>query len=162
MDSQDRSVISERIRDVAKSTDGLIAKLDTLTNRIDTAKANENHDLVDYYENQFAEASVEFMDNVETILDDWYALRGERRPPAEEESLTPEVLDEIHSTVVGIVQGLAMNLPEDARASGLREKVDLSSAGIGALDADIAPAATEKPPRPRRRKGPGNKVDLTG
>ena len=164
MDSQDRTVISERIRNVAKNTDGLIAKLDTLTNRIETARANENHDLVEYYENQFAEASVEFMDNVETILDGWYELRGERRPSADEEMLTPEVLDEIHSTVVGIVQGLAMNLPEDARASGLREKVDLSSEGIGKLDAAIAPAAPETPPHPRRnrRKGPGNKVDLTG
>ena len=155
-------MISERIRNVAKSTDGLIAKLDTLTNRIDTARANENHDLVEYYENQFADASVEFMDNVETILDGWYALKGERRPSAEEETLTPEALDEIHSTVVGIVQGLAMNLPEDARASDLREKVDLSSEGIATLDAGIAPAAPETPPRPRRRKSPGNKVDLTG
>ena len=162
MDSQNRTVISERIKNVAKSTDGLIAKLDTLTSRIDTARTNENHDLVEYYENQFAEASVEFMDNVETILDDWYALRGERRPPAEEEALTPEVLDEIHSTVVGIVQGLALDLPEGTRASGLRKEVDLSSDGLGAQDVGIAPAASETPPRPRRRKGPGNKVDLTG
>ena len=157
----DQNAISNRIKTVAKSTDGLIAKLDSLANRIDTARANENQELVEYYENQFAEASVEFMDSVETILDDWYTLRGERRPPSDQESLTPEMLDEIHSTVVGIVQGLALDLPEPGRASGLRDKVDSSGPKVGDAQVGIEEAALP-PARTRRRKGPGGKVDLTG
>ena len=102
--------IAERIRISAANTDKLILKLDTLTNRIDTAKANENAELIEYYERLFAEASVEFLDGVESILDDWYALRGEERPPAQTERLSPEMLDSIHNTVVSIVQGLPVDL----------------------------------------------------
>ena len=98
--------ITERIRMSAANTDKLIVKLDTLTNRIDTAKANENAELVGYYERQFAEASVEFLDSVESILDNWYALRGEERPPTQDEYISPEMLESIHNTVVSIVQGL--------------------------------------------------------
>jgi hypothetical protein len=103
--------IGERIKRAAAVTDKLIVKLDTLTNRIDTAKSNDNRELVEYYERQFAETSVDFMDGVEAILDDWYALRGEVRPPAEREFITPELLDHIHNTVVSVVQGLP--LPEE-------------------------------------------------
>jgi hypothetical protein len=102
----------ERIRNTALNTDKLIVKLDTLTNRIDTAKFNDNQDLVEYYERMFAEASVEFMDSVESILDDWYALKGETRPPAEREYLPPETLNVIHNAVVSIVQGLPVVMPE--------------------------------------------------
>ena len=101
--------IVERIRVSASNTDKLIIRLDTLTNRIDTAKTNENAELVEYYERQFAEASVEFLDSVESILDDWYTLRGEERPPAQTEYISPETLDMIHDTVVSIVQGLPVD-----------------------------------------------------
>ena len=158
----DRTVITERIKNVAKNTDSLIAKLDTLTNRIDTARANENPELVEYYENQFAEVSVEFMDSVETILDDWYALQGEKRPSAEEETLTPEMLDEIHSTVVGIVQGLSLELPEGKRAAGLRERVVSPGVEQGAQSMDVDLSSEVVTTRARRRKASGNKVDLTG
>jgi hypothetical protein len=60
----------------------------------------------------FAEASVEFMDSVESILDDWYALKGEARPPADMEYLSPETLNTIHDAVVSIVQGLPVVMPE--------------------------------------------------
>jgi len=93
----------------AVNTDKLIVKLDTLTNRIDTAKSNENAELIEYYERQFAETSVEFLDGVESILDDWYALRGEERPPAQAEYISPEMLDSIHDMVVSIVQGLPVD-----------------------------------------------------
>ena len=102
--------IVERIRMSATNTDKLITKLDTLTNRIDTAKSNENAELIEYYERQFAEVSVEFLDGVESILDDWYTMRGEERPPAQDEYISPEMLDNIHDTVVSIVQGLPVDL----------------------------------------------------
>lgn len=111
---RDNAQTEERIRLLAKNTDVLIARLDTLVNRIDTAKINENRDLVEYYERQFAEASVEFMNGVETILDEWYALKGVQRPPAEQERLEPDMLDEIHRTVVSIVQSASRLVPQTA------------------------------------------------
>jgi len=104
--------ILDRIKTSATNTDKLIIRLDTLISRIDTAKSNENAELVEYYERQFAEVSVEFLDGVETILDDWYALRGEERPPAQDEYITPEMLESIHNTVVSIVQGLPVDFQE--------------------------------------------------
>lgn len=109
----DRAEIEERIKRTAEATDVLITRLDTLINRIDTAKANQNQELVEYYERQFTEVSMEFMDGVESILDGWYSIRGETRPPADTEQLSPEDLDEIHNTVVSIVQGLSI-LPKTA------------------------------------------------
>jgi len=117
--------IVERIRTSATNTDKLIIRLDTLINRIDTAKSNDNAELIEYYERQFAEVSVEFLDGVETILDDWYALRGEERPPAQDEHITPEMLDSIHNTVVSIVQGLPVDfnapIPAPATEPGISE-----------------------------------------
>jgi hypothetical protein len=138
--------IIERIKHAARNTDALIAKLDTLTNRIDTARTNKNEELVQYYENQFTEVSVEFMDGVESILDSWYELRGETRPPAEMEELTPEALDEIHGTVVGILRGLPVDMaPKTSVVSLTPERtVGVSSA------------------RAPREEGPRHKVDLTG
>lgn len=104
----DRDEIQEKIKRTAKGTDVLITRLDTLTSRIDTAKANQNQELAEYYERQFSEASVEFMSNVESILDGWYSLKGEKRPALETERLLPEDLDEIHRAVVSIVQGLSV------------------------------------------------------
>ena len=92
--------VKDRIRRIAQNTDGLILRLDNLTNRIDVAKRNENSELVEYYERQFADVSLEFMEGVETMIDDWYLLKGIPRPPAEEENLSPEILDEIHGTMV--------------------------------------------------------------
>jgi hypothetical protein len=132
----------ERIRHTALNTDKLIVRLDTLTNRIDTAKSNDNQDLVEYYERMFAEASVEFMDSVESILDDWYALKGETRPPAEREYLSPETLDMIHNAVVSIVQGLPVVMPEHtapANETAAAEGIDVP-----------------------RQTGPSHKLDVTG
>ena len=111
---RDNARAEERIRLLAKNTDALIAKLDTLVNRIDTAKVNENRELAEYYERQFAEASVEFMNGVETILDEWYVLKGIQRPSADQERLEPDMLDEIHRTVVSIVQSASRLAPQTA------------------------------------------------
>ena len=62
--------VKDRIRRIAQNTDGLILRLDNLTNRIDVAKRNENSELVEYYERQFADVSLEFMEGVETMIDD--------------------------------------------------------------------------------------------
>ncbi len=135
--------IEERIRASAKNTDELITKLDTLTARIDMAKQNENAELIEYYERQFAETSVEFMDGVESILDDWYQLRGEPRPPASMEQLTSEDLDVIHSTVVNIVQGLSTSAPLSIRSDEVPEM----------------PSSQRITPK---KSGPKHSVDITG
>lgn len=148
----DITTISDRIKTVAKNADGLIVRLDTLSNRIDTARINENSELVEYYENQFAEASAEFMDSVETILDGWYALHGEKRPLVGEEEITPEMIDEIHGTVVSIVQGLPVDLPEFGSVRNLE---------MAAEDKE----GTESSPEvllSGRKKTSRNRVDLTG
>ena len=137
--------IAERIKMSAENTDKLIVKLDTLTARIDTARTNENAELVDYYERQFAEASVEFLDGVESILDDWYSLRGEERPPAQEEYISPEMLENIHNTVVSIVQGLPVDLSEQVFALPAESE---------ALESETPVVYTTSPPR--------HKVDVTG
>jgi hypothetical protein len=138
----------ERIRAIAKETDGLIVRLETLTSRIDTARANENKELVEYYERQFAEASVEFMNGVETILDEWYALKGATRPPAGEEIIGPELLDEIHNTVVAIVQGARVTSATTAQAA----------TAIGAAPQQEAPGLV-----PARGEGaPVHRVDIKG
>jgi hypothetical protein len=137
----------ERIKKTALDTDRLIVRLGTLTNRIDTAKANDNADLAEYYEGQFAEASVEFMSGVESILDDWYALNGEARPPAQIEYIAPETLEVIHGAVVSIVQGLPLELPAPALPSHAIDEAQ----GVNVLRSDGANAG-----RPR------HKVDFTG
>lgn len=151
----DKTEVVERIKHAAKNTDTLIAKLDTLTNRIDTARVNQNEELVQYYENQFTEASVEFMDGVESILDGWYELRGETRPPAEQEDLTPEMLDKIHSTVVNILQGLPVELTDAVRAP--EHTLDVSASRTSRVTGEERPIV-----RPEAKKGPKHKVDLTG
>jgi hypothetical protein len=134
--------LEERIKKTAQNTDKLIVRLDTLTNRIDTAKSNDNQDLAEYYERMFAEASVEFMDGVESILDDWYALKGEARPPADAEYLSPETLNTIHNAVVSIVQGLPVVMPDPAAA---------------ARETDAAQEINTT-----RQTGPSHKLDVTG
>jgi hypothetical protein len=134
--------VEARIKHTAQNTDKLIVRLDTLTNRIDTARSNDNQDLVEYYERMFAEASVEFMDSVESMLDDWYALKGEARPPADAEYLSPETLNAIHNAVVSIVQGEPVVMPEPLTPS---HETD------AALGADIP-----------RQTGPSHNLDVTG
>jgi hypothetical protein len=148
--------IEDRIRTSAKNTDSLISRLDTLTNRIDTARVNNNPELVEYYERQFAETSAEFMGGVEAILDDWYAMKGESRPPASNELLEPETLDEIHKMVVDIIQGVPVASPITANRPTLdvESAPDMASASYREREA----AAPVRAPR----RGPGNKVDLTG
>lgn len=151
----DKTDVIERIKHAAKSTDTLIAKLDTLTNRIDTARVNANEELVQYYENQFTEVSVEFMDGVESILDGWYELRGETRPPAEHEDLSPEALEEIHSAVVNILQGLPVEIAPAERAP--EPALDVSASRTSRVTGEERPVV-----RPQAKKGPKHKVDLTG
>ncbi|MDR1482225.1 MAG: hypothetical protein LBI74_06325 [Synergistaceae bacterium] len=157
----DRTDIEDRIRHAARNTDSLIVKLDTLTGRIDTARMNENKELVEYYEKQFAEVSVEFMDGVETILDDWYALNGASRPSADQEVLDGDTLDVIHSTVVDIVQGkpVTPRLPRYAVKAGPPADGDnpLPSAML-----TEEPAERMAVPTRTVRKGHGSKVDITG
>jgi hypothetical protein len=157
----DRIEIEDRIRSVARNTDTLIVKLDTLTERIDTARLNENQELVEYYERQFAEASVEFMDGVETILDDWYALNGVQRPPADREVLEDEMLDMIHSTVVGIVQNTPGAAP---RSQDVPIPIQAPDAAPVRQAVTVSEDPAEMPPPPARRTkaGPRSKVDLTG
>jgi hypothetical protein len=138
--------IEERIRRTAANTDSLIIKLNTLSDRIDTANANENRELAEYYGRAFTEASVEFMDGVESILDDWYALKGESRPPADREYLAPETLDGIHGAVVSIVQGLPYVLPEPA---GPVPEIDAAQ-GVNILRS------------PSSDEGPAHKFDVKG
>lgn len=102
----DKTLVENRIKNIAKNTDSLIAKLDTLLGRIETANSNDNKELVAYYENQFNEVSVEFMDGVESMIDGWYELRGEKRPPAEDEDLSDEALEQIHTAVVNIIHDM--------------------------------------------------------
>jgi hypothetical protein len=145
--SVNHSETSERIKRTALDTDRLIARLDTLTNRIDTARANNNAELAEYYEGQFAEASVEFMNDVESILDDWYALNGGARPPAQTEYIAPETLDAIHNAVVSIVQGLPLELPDTPLPS---HSID-EAQGVNVLKNNGANIGR-----------PGHKVDFTG
>lgn len=147
----DNTEIAERIKSTAKNTDALIAKLDTLSSRIDAAKSGGNDELAQYYENQFTEASVEFMDGVETILDSWYEMRGVKRPPAESEELSVETLDEIHSLVVNIMQGGVPQLPQHTAP---RAEVQ--------TDVRHMPTQQQQPTQPNLGKAPKHKVDLTG
>lgn len=147
----ERPDIESRIKNTAANTDKLISRLDTLTGRIGAATANDNRELVEYYERQFAEASVEFLDGVETILDDWYALRGETRPPAREEYISPEDIENIHNAVVSIVQGRPV---EEPRASSPRPEAADCSGKHDQRDYEAPAHPGEHAPR--------HKVDIKG
>ena len=152
--------ITERVRRIAKSTDGLIVRLDTLSGRIDTANKNNNRELVEYYEREFTEASAEFMGGIETMIDDWYQLRGEKRPASAEEYISPEMLEEIHSAMVGIIHG---TLPESAVAANQSIAPSLDLAGVGvdvAINAESAKPSEGKKGSPAKK--PGHRVDITG
>jgi hypothetical protein len=145
--SGEQAKTEERIKQTAMNIDNLIVRLNTLTNRIDTANANKNAELTEYYERQFAEASVEFMDSVESILDDWYVLNGGTRPPARMENISPEMLENIHNAVVAIVQGLPFELPDPILPSHIIDEAQ----GVNVLQ-----SAGENIGKQR------NKVDFTG
>ena len=151
MDHNEKETIKEHIKNVALSTDSLISRLDTLTNRIDTARMNENDELVQFYENEFTELSVEFMDGVETILDEWYALRGIERPPVDNEALDADMLEEIHNTVVRIVAGL----PDEPSSVPLT-RFEVKSEETPLLDENIVVPEVQV----KKKKGRG--VDFTG
>ena len=126
--------IEERVRRVAARTEKLITSLDTINNRIETAKLNDNADLVEYYEQEFNKTSVEFMTGVESLLDDWYSLQGRTRSRAAEEFLSEDDLEDIHSAVVRIVMGLS---PE------VRDRVEMvSESPVPSLEK--RPAGTSK------------------
>lgn len=146
----EQGAVVERIKNTARNTDALIAKLDSLAGRVDAAKASGNEELAQYYEGQFTEVSVEFMDSVESILDCWYDMRGVQRPPAETEDLSPEDLDGIHGMVVDILHGLQPDLRKAEKQH--------------APAAVIEPSKEEHAHVPLRPKdtGPKHKVDLTG
>lgn len=131
--------IADRIRATARNTDELIARLDSLNARINSAHEGDDEELAKYYEDQFAEVSLEFMDGVETIIDSWYELRGETRPAAEDEMLTPEDLDHVHEMVVGIMHSLPEAESTEA-AAVISAPLDMSTVS----------------------KGPQHKVDLRG
>jgi hypothetical protein len=145
--NENQAAIEERIKKTALNTDNLIVRLNTLASRMDTAKTNNNSELTEYYERQFAEASVEFMDCVESILDDWYVLNGEVRPQARMEYIAPETLDVIHNAVVSIVQGLSPELPAPAIPSHIIDE---------AQGVNILQNIDENIGKPR------HKVDFTG
>jgi hypothetical protein len=154
----DTESVENRIRLLASSTDNLIARLETLSGRLDTARANENQELAEYYERQFAEASVEFMNGVETILDEWYELKGTKRPPSDVEVIEPEVLEEIHNTVVSIVQ----RLPLPAAAPLVVPQPAAASVEV-AIAAPVEETMTQVPAgQPEKRPGSGGKVDVKG
>ena len=159
-ESMSKEEIADRVRRIAKSTDGLIARLDTLSNRIDTAAKNDNRELVEYYQKLFTEVSAEFMGGIETMIDDWYQLRGEKRPVSSEEYLSQEMLDEIHSAMVNLVHGASVEsvvlnrLKPAAAAEQAAASVDIAINGDG-LNQDLSPKAPSV-------KKPGNRVDITG
>lgn len=145
----EREAVIERIKSTARNTDALIAKLDTLTGRISSAKSSSNDELARYYEDQFTEVSIEFMDGVETIIDCWYEMKGMTRPQAEDELLTPETLEEIHNEVVSLLHGVQYVPAED----------HAPNEHAAAVHQDAIPAQ-QLPPRVA--PGPSHKVDLTG
>ena len=153
--------IADRVKRTAKNTDDLIKRLDVLSGRIDIAQKNENRELVEYYERQFAETSAEFMGGIETMIDDWYLLRGETRPEASVESLSPEILEEIHGTIVALIHGASVE-SVTARDRGDRlsaaEWIE-SGVDIAIRGDDLRPSQEQKRPGVNKQR---NKVDLTG
>lgn len=152
----------DKIKHTAKNTDSLISKLDQLTGRIDAAKASGNEELVKYYEDQFSEVSVEFMDGVETILDSWYELRGVRRPDAEDEDLSDDTLEQIHSVVVNILQDLPFELPpqEETAARTMPERIADLARAIEVAQTRRHEATTA--PMREKQNAPAHKVDFRG
>ncbi|GHV53315.1 hypothetical protein FACS1894216_11080 [Synergistales bacterium] len=157
-DLHDSPNIKNRIKATAQVTDKLIGRLDSLATRLDAAKKGDNQELAEYYERQFIDTSVEFMNGVETILDGWYELKGVPRPPADEEIISEDELDEIHGTVVSILHGTEIPDP-------LIHDAEFRKDGEGSANEPLSPkefppassARTDTPP-PKKKSG----VDVTG
>ena len=84
------------------ATQSLITKLNTLADRIDIAKKNNNAELVAYYEEEFTKVSTEFMTGVEVVIDDWYALNGHKRVRMDNEPLGEATLNALSAKVAEI------------------------------------------------------------
>lgn len=142
----ERAQIEERIRACSLNSDQLIVRLNTLADRIDIAKGNNNAELVAHYEEEFAKISMEFMAGVETILDDWYALNGQNRSRMEDIPLTGDALQTLHAHIRHIASGLP--------APALTGQLPL---------AEVLPPIPDKPePAPKKGADPRHKVDIRG
>ena len=144
----ERAQLEERIRLCSSNSDQLIIRLNTLAERIDTAKGNNNPELVAHYEAEFAKVSMEFMAGVETILDDWYALNGQKRSRMEDIPLTGDALQTLHAHVLHIVSG-----PSAATAVAPQHVL---------LGADVLPAENKPESAPKGRADSRHKVDIRG
>lgn len=143
----ERAQLEERIRLCSSNSDQLIIRLNTLADRIDTAKGNNNPELVAHYQEEFTKVSMEFMAGVETILDDWYALNGQKRSRMEDIPLTGDALQTLHAHVLHIVSGNSASIPLAPRSAEVEE----------AAPAEDKPESTRK-----GRADSGHKVDLRG
>lgn len=90
------------MRRCSGATQSLIIKLNTLADRIDIAKKNNNAELVAYYEEEFTKVSTEFMTGVEVVVDDWYALNGQKRVRMANEPLGESALNALSAKVAEI------------------------------------------------------------
>ena len=144
----ERAQLEERIRLCSSNSDQLIIRLNTLAERIDTAKGNNNQELVAHYEAEFAKVSMEFMAGVETILDDWYALNGQKRSRMEDIPLTGDALQNLHAHVLHIVSG-----PSAATAVAPQHVL---------LGAEVLPAENQPESPPKGRADSKHKVDIRG
>ena len=143
----ERAQLEERIRLCSSNSDQLIIRLNTLAERIDTAKGNNNQELVAHYEAEFAKVSMEFMAGVETILDDWYALNGQQRSRMENIPLTGDALQTLHAHVLHIVSGASAST---------------AVATQHAVGADVLPAENKPESAPKGRADSRHKVDIRG
>ena len=143
----ERAQLEERIRLCSSNSDQLIIRLNTLAERIDTAKGNNNQELVAHYEAEFAKVSMEFMAGVETILADWYALNGQQRSRMENIPLTGDALQTLHAHVLHIVSG-----PSASTAVATQH----------AVGADVLPAENKPESAPKGRADSRHKVDIRG
>ena len=143
----ERAQLEERIRLCSSNSDQLIIRLNTLAERIDTAKGNNNQELVAHYEAEFAKVSMEFMAGVETILDDWYALNGQQRSRMENIPLTGDALQTLHAHVLHIVSGASAST---------------AVATQHAVGADVLPAENKPESAPKGRADSKHKVDIRG
>ncbi len=144
----ERAQIEERIRLCSSNSNQLIIKLNTLAERIDIAKGNNNAELVAHYEEEFTKVSMEFMTGVETILDDWYALNGQTRSRMEDIPLTGDALQTLHAHILHIASGL----PSSAVVATQQD-----------APAEVVVPAENKPKSaPKGRADSKHKVDLRG
>ncbi len=95
----EKEASTNRIRLCAQRADELIETLAVLADRADDAAGSGNKDVAAYYEEEFTKSSVEFMDGVETILDEWHALRGGNGTRDANRRLSPDEISDIDNVV---------------------------------------------------------------